>query len=246
MPGLTRFHMRYISCSFAIKCLMVAMTPVLWMPSMDNAPPNAWRTGSAPNPSQSAILVSTLLLRRVVFQIRTSATSRLASERAYAWSQVHIHSFSAELLSYGDSTSVHEVFVPCSSDCDACWESSVVVAVSEAQRTILQAKLGNAYSQGTAGISYTAAHEDSCSSREIGLFSQCHVGHEQRGLSVALAPVRHPSTMRSLQTVSVTRTERMIQQHTWIIRCSNIAARHRIALLDSGSRGEAGKRQQEK
>lgn len=45
-------YMRYISCSFPTKCLIVAMTPCSWIPLIVSRAPMAWSAGSAPKPSQ--------------------------------------------------------------------------------------------------------------------------------------------------------------------------------------------------
>src|SRR3569833_747118 len=50
--GCKTLYMRYISCSFPTRCLMVAMTPWDCTPLMVWAAATAWRTGSEPKPSQ--------------------------------------------------------------------------------------------------------------------------------------------------------------------------------------------------
>src|SRR5687768_12380396 len=51
-PDWKGLYMRYISCSLPIRCLIVAITPCSWIPLMVSLAPTAWRTGSAPKPSQ--------------------------------------------------------------------------------------------------------------------------------------------------------------------------------------------------
>lgn len=113
MPGLTRLYILYISCSFAIKCLMVAITPTLCTPSIVKAPPNACRTGSEPKPSQSVYAYQYAPPVMTEGCRRTSSSTRFSSQGTDAWPKVDIHTFSTKLFSYGNATATHQIFVPC-------------------------------------------------------------------------------------------------------------------------------------
>jgi hypothetical protein len=88
---------------------------------------------------------------------------------------MNVDAFAAELFAYRDATAAHEVLVKGGANSDACRERSVVVRVTHAQRTILQAELWDADSLSAACVSDTASHEDAAPCREIGLFGKCHV-----------------------------------------------------------------------
>jgi hypothetical protein len=72
-----------------------------------------------------------------------------------------------------------------------------MVGVSHSQWAILEAKLRDTDSQCASSVTNTSSHEDSASGCDVGLLGKCHVRDKQGGFAVALAPLRHPSSMGS-------------------------------------------------
>lgn len=90
----------------------------------------------------------------------TSATSGLSSKRTNTWTKMDIDTLPSELFTNGNTATVHEVFIPCSANGDAGWKCSIMISVPDAQRTILQAQLGNANPQCASSVSHASSHED--------------------------------------------------------------------------------------
>jgi hypothetical protein len=107
--------------------------------------------------------------------MHTSAATWFAPKRSNGRSEVNIDSLATKFFANRDTAAIEKVLVPCGSNGDTCGERSVVVRVSDTERSVLQAELRDAHSQCTTGVSDTSAHEDSAPGCDVGLFGKGHV-----------------------------------------------------------------------
>ncbi len=80
-------------------------------------------------------------------------TQRLSPQRTNRWSQSDVDTFASEFFSQRNASSEHQALVPRSARGDTRGERGDIVCGSHSERRVLQAKLREAQTQGTARVS---------------------------------------------------------------------------------------------